>query len=209
MELGRETELIARARSGDRSALSDLLDGYHARLVRMVKLRLSARVRHRIDPADVVQDAWIEVVRRFDEWCAHEHVPFRVWVRLTTRQALGKAERHHLATDMRAPGREEHAFLGRTNVSAISMADAFVASATSPTQGAQRAELRTRVLAALEALDEIDREIVALRHYEGLSNEDAALELAIEPAAASKRFMRALLRLRPHLESLVDESAGT
>jgi len=87
-------------------------------------------------------------------------------------------------------------------MSAANAADRFVASATSPSQGAHREELRARVLAALEELDELDREIVALRHFEGLSNEEAAAELSIEPAAASKRFVRALLRLKPALEGL-------
>ena len=93
----------------------------------------------------------------------------------------------------------------RPSVSAASVADLFVESATSPTQAAQREELRARVLEALEELDEVDREIVALRHFEGLSNEDAAAELGIEPPAASKRFVRALVRLRPALQSLAPE----
>jgi RNA polymerase sigma-70 factor (ECF subfamily) len=90
----------------------------------------------------------------------------------------------------------------RDGITAIGAADAFVASATSPTQAVRREELRARVLAALDELDDIDREIVALRQLEGLSNKEAAAELAIEPAAASKRFMSALVRLRPMLQSL-------
>jgi RNA polymerase sigma-70 factor (ECF subfamily) len=206
MDAGREAELIARARRGDQPALSELFQSHHAHLVRMVTLRLAVDLQRRLDPVDVVQDAWLEVVQRFGDWRSREDVPFRVWLRLTTRQALAKAERRHLGTDKRSAKHEEQAYLSRTNVSAIGMADAFAASATSPTQRASRDELRAHVLAALESLDEIDREIVALRHFEELSNDDAAAELSIEPEAAKKRFARALVRLRPHLESLVPKS---
>jgi RNA polymerase sigma-70 factor, ECF subfamily len=209
MDTGSEAVLIARARRGDQQALSELFHAHHARLARLVRLRIGADLQRRLDPNDVVQDAWVEVLRRFGDWCAREDLPFHVWLRLTTRQALAKAERRHLGTDKRSSELEDRERFGRTSVSAAGMAEAFVASTTSPTQRAQREELRARVLSALEGLDEIDREIVALRQFEELSNEDAAAELSIEPAAASKRFARALLRLRPHLESLVPKPPGT
>jgi RNA polymerase sigma-70 factor (ECF subfamily) len=209
MDQDHEAELLALARLGNQPALSELFEPHHARLVRMVKLRLDARLQRRLDPADVVQEAWVEVVQRFSDWSARDAVPFRVWLRLTTRQTLARVERRHLGTEMRAQKREEREHLARTNVTATSMADALVASTTSPIQGAQREELRSRVLAALEELDETDREIVTLRHFEGLSNEDAAAELSIESAAASKRFTRALLRLRPLLDSLASRGEGT
>ncbi|MFO1009750.1 MAG: sigma-70 family RNA polymerase sigma factor [Planctomycetota bacterium] len=197
----RTDELLRRARGGDEAALSVLFELHHSRLVRLVELRLDARLRRRLDPADVVQEAWLEVARRFAEWSARGEPPFHVWVRLTTSQALAAAQRRHLATGARDAQREA-ALESRASMSAANAADRFVASATSPSQGAHREELRARVLAALEELDELDREIVALRHFEGLSNEEAAAELSIEPAAASKRFVRALLRLKPALEGL-------
>jgi len=208
MDESLEARWIESARLGDEQALSRLFEAHHARLMRMVELRLDARLRRRLDPADVVQEAWVEVLRRFGEWRTRDGLPFRVWLRLTTGQALVQAQRRHLGADRRSQRREEQGFASRSSVSAANAADAFMASATSPTQGAQREELRTLVLAALEELDEIDREIVALRHFEGLSNEDAAAELSIEPAAASKRYMRALLRLRPTLQALEPRNSG-
>lgn len=199
--------LVARARAGDARALSEVFELHQPRLVRMVELRLDAALRRRLDPTDVVQEAWLEVMRRFEEWCAQDALPLTVWLRLTTAQALAQAQRRHLGAHMRDAQRELAA-TSRASISAICVADAFLASQTSPTQAARREELRTRVLAALEDLDELDREIVALRHFEGLSNDEAALELAITPAAASKRFVRALVRLRPALEALASESAG-
>lgn len=202
------SQLEVRARVGDEEALSELFRAHHARLVRMIELRLDPGLRRRLDPADVVQEAWLEVVRRFPEWCAREAVPFHVWARFITRQALSQAQRRHLATSKRDALRDVAVPESHPSVSALSAADAFVVSATSPSQAASREELRTRVLAAFEDLDEIDREIVALRHFEGLSNDEAAAELAIDPSAASKRFLRALAHLRPVLESLAAESRG-
>jgi RNA polymerase sigma-70 factor (ECF subfamily) len=198
---------LARARLGDQSALSDLFETFRPRLVRMVTLRLDASLRRRLDPADVVQEAWLEVARRFPVWREKKEPPFHVWLRLVTGQTLAQAHRRHLAAHMRDALREVPSPESRPSVSAASAADAFVASATTPTQAVQREEVRARVLAALEDLDEVDREIVALRHFEGLSNEEAAAELAIEPAAASKRFTRALVRLRPALQTLAPGTA--
>lgn len=197
------TESLAlRARQGDREALTALFAAHHPRLVRLVELRLDASLRRRLDPADVVQEAWMEVARRFSQWCADADMPIHVWLRLITGQALATAQRRNLGAHMRDAMREVAAPETRASVSSANAADLFIASATSPTQAVQREELRARVLAALEDLDEMDREIVALRHFEGLSNEEAAAELAIEPAAASKRFVRALIRLRPVLQEL-------
>lgn len=193
-------ELVQRAQRGDEQALADLFRSFEPRLLRMVELRLDSRLRRRMDPADVVQDAWVEVVRRFDEWGRQEKIPLNVWVRLITGQALAAAQRRHLAAHMRDAFRD--ATQHRPQVSGSTMADAFMDSATSPSQAVAREELRQRVHDAIESLDEMDREIVAMRHFEGLSNEETAHELDIEPSAASMRFLRALMRLRPALQKL-------
>ena len=194
--------LVQRACSGDARALEELFRFYQPKLVRMIELRLDASLRRRLDPTDVVQESWLEVVRRFPAWSAEPSVPFHVWLRLTTAQSLAQMQRRNFAAHMRDVQREEALPDTRASVSALNVADAFVASATSPSQAARREEVRARVLAALEELGEIDSEIVALRQFEDLTNEEAAAELAITPEAASKRFVRALLRLRPALEAL-------
>jgi RNA polymerase sigma-70 factor (ECF subfamily) len=204
-----EDELLARARSGDAAALSELFQAHEPRLVRMVELRMDSALRRRLDPADVVQDALLEAANRFDEWRQQDALPFHVWLRLVTGQSLLQAQRRHLGAHMRDALREVELRSRGPTVSASNAADAFAASVTSPSQAAHREEVRLRVLAALEQLDELDREILALRHFEGLSNEEAAAELAIEPAAASKRFVRALLRLKPALQSLAPEGRGS
>jgi len=206
MEDPASEDLESRARRGDGTALAPLFETFRPRLVRMVTLRLDPSLKRRVDPADVLQEAWLEVARRFPRWVEEAKLPFHVWLRLVAGQTLAQVHRRHLAAHMRDALREAPSLESRVSVSTASAADAFVASATSPTQAVAREEVRTRVLAALEGLDDVDREILALRHFEGLSNEEAAAELSIEPAAASKRFTRALLRLKPALEGLAPGS---
>ncbi|MBL8863054.1 MAG: sigma-70 family RNA polymerase sigma factor [Planctomycetes bacterium] len=197
-----EARLIERASGGDAAARDELFRAHLPRLTRMVELRLDPSLRRRLDPADVVQDAWLEASRRFAEWRAQTALPFHVWLRLLTGQALLTVHRRHLGAHKRDALRERHLASGGPGVSATNVAEWFAASATSPSQAVLRSEVRARVLTALEELEELDREILSLRHFEGLTNEEAAAELAIEPAAASKRFVRALVRLRPALSAL-------
>jgi RNA polymerase sigma-70 factor (ECF subfamily) len=200
---------LTRVRAGDFAALSELVRCHQAGLERMVRLRLDPALRSRLDPTDVVQEALMEATRRLDEWRKEEQVPFQLWLRLLTAQALAQAHRRHLGA-LRRDAKQEIALVpDRPSVSSFGIADLLVASQTSPTEAVRREELRSTVLAALEELDVMDREILALRHFEGLSNEGAAAELGIEPAAASKRFVRALQRLRPALRSMGRGESGS
>lgn len=189
-------------RSGDRAALDELLAEAAPRLVRMIELRMDPAQGRRFEAADVVQEALLEATRRIDEWRAQERYPLQLWLRLLAAQSLHQFWRRHEGAEKRAMGRERELQPRREGARSRSMTDWLVASDTSPSQAFHRSEVRQRVLAALEELDELDREVLALRHFEQLSNEDAALELGIEPAAASKRFARALARLRPALADL-------
>jgi RNA polymerase sigma-70 factor (ECF subfamily) len=200
-------ELVARARAGETAALSDLLALHEPALRRMVELRFDPGLRDRLEPADVVQEALVQATRRFPEWCAQGTYPLHVWLRLLTSQCLVQARRRHLGAQMRDVQRET-ALAQSAGVSSANAVNLLIASQTSPTEAVRREETRARVLAAFEQLDPTDREILSLRHFEGLSNEDAALELGIEPAAASKRYVRALQRLRPALSAVADERSG-
>lgn len=196
------SDLPARVRAGDENALHEFFRELEPRLARMITLRLDPVLRRRLDPQDVLQEAWIEIARRVDEWRRQEALPLHVWMRLMTGQSLAQLQRRHLATHKRDALREVAWAESRPSISAAGVVDAFVASATSPSQAAARDELRERVRLALEELDEIDREILTLRHLEDLSNLEVATELGLDPKTASKRYARALLRLRPALVAL-------
>lgn len=196
------SDLLARVRSGDTDALHEFYRQHEPRLLRMIELRIDPALRRRLDPSDVLQEAWIEIARRAAEWRKQDTLPLQVWMRLITAQSLLQLQRRHLGTHMRDALREVPQPESRLSISAAGAADAFVASATSPSQAAAREEVRERVLEALEELDGLDREIITLRHVEELSNHEVAAELGLDPKTASKRYMRALTRMRPALVAL-------
>ena len=198
-----ETDLLRQAQAGDQQALATLFAHYRDRLRQMVRLRLDRRMAGRIDTSDVLQDAYLDVARRFPEYAAAPAVPFYLWLRALTGQRLIDLHRHHLGAEMRDAGREVSLFRGvLPTASSASLAQQLLAGLTSPTQAAIREELQLRLQEALNSMDPIDREVVVLRHFEELSNGEAAEVLGIEPPAASKRYIRAIRRLKGILDAV-------
>src|SRR5262245_5737902 len=198
-----EAHLLLRAKAGDQAALAELFARFRDRLRKMVRLRLDRRMLGRIDPSDVLQDAYLDVARRFGEYAAAPSVPFYLWLRALTGQRLIDLHRRHLGAQMRDAGQEVSLYRGALPAaSSASLAQHLLAGLTSPTQAAIRAEMQLRLQEAINALEPIDREVVVLRHFEELSNGEAAEVLGIEPAAASKRYIRAIRRLKAVLNAV-------
>jgi RNA polymerase sigma-70 factor (ECF subfamily) len=196
-------DLLRRARAGDAAALGALFAHYRDRLRRMVRLRLDRRVCGRLDPSDVLQEAYLDVARRFPEYAAAPPVPFYVWLRALTGQRLIDLHRQHLGAKMRDAGQEVALYRGALpQASSVSLAQQLLAGWTSPTQAAVRAEMQLQLQEALNGMDPIDREVVVLRHFEELSNVETAAVLGIEPSAASKRYLRAVRRLKAILDQV-------
>ncbi|HLJ97860.1 MAG TPA: sigma-70 family RNA polymerase sigma factor [Gemmataceae bacterium] len=189
--------LIERSRAGDPQALNELFTRHRERLCRMVEMRLDHRLHARIDASDVIQDAYVEVVERLEEYLRDPKLPFFLWLRLVVGERLLKLHRHHLGTQMRDAGREVALYRGALpQASSAALAAQLLGKHTSPTQAAIRAERLLRLQEALNTLDPIDREILALRHFEELTSAEAAQVLEIEEEAAAKRYVRALRRLK-------------
>jgi RNA polymerase sigma-70 factor (ECF subfamily) len=198
-----EAELLRQATAGNQQALATLFARYRDRLRKLVHLRLDRRLSGRIDPSDVLQDAYLDVARRFPEYAATPAVPFYLWLRALTGQRLVDLHRRHLGAQMRDAGQEVSLYRGALPAaSSVSLAQHLLAGLTSPTQAAVREEMRLRLQEALNSMDPIDREVVVLRHFEELSNAEAAEVLGIEPPAASKRYIRALRRLKAILDAV-------
>jgi RNA polymerase sigma-70 factor (ECF subfamily) len=194
-------ELMRRIEGGDASALTELYAHHRDRLKRMVKLRLDRRLQGRIDPSDVLQEASLDVVQRAREYVANPSMPAFLWLRWITGQKLAGLHRRHLGSRMRDVGMEvslHHG--GMPEANSVSLAAMLLGRLTSPTRAAQRAELRLQD--ALNAMDPLDREIITLRHFEELSNNETAEVLGISKTAASNRYVRALSRLRDMLAGL-------
>ena len=198
-----EDLLIDRAAAGDTAALAELFGRYRQRLRAMVRLRMDRRLQGRVDPSDVLQEAYLDVAQQLSSYLAKPEMPFYLWLRLTTGQRLMRLHRHHLGAAIRDAGREVSLHRGALpQASSVSLAAHLLGRMTSASKAVERVEIQLRLQAALNGMDEMDREIIALRHFEELSNAEAARVLGLEPSAASKRYIRALKRLQEILKSI-------
>jgi RNA polymerase sigma-70 factor (ECF subfamily) len=193
---GRARDLLDRLRGNDREALGELFELHRERLWRMLAVRMDRRLSSRVSADDVLQEAFFDVARRVGEHLADPAVPFYVWLRFLVLQRMQMVQRSHLGAQMRDASQEISLPQAGAWASAESMAGHFVSHLTSPSQAAIRRELQDRLRAALDGMDPIDREVLALRHFEELGNAETAQALGISPDAASKRHVRALVRLR-------------
>ena len=184
--------LLERIRIGQRGALDELFARHRAYLRQVVALRLNSRLRQRVDPSDVVQEAQLEAARRMAAYLAEPPMAFRLWLRQITYDRLVMLQRRHGAAARRSVQRE----VPLPERSSAQLAQQVHASGSTPSQHAVQGELARRVQQAVTSLADPDREIVLMRNFEGLSNQDVAAVLGLEPATASKRYGRALLRLR-------------
>ncbi len=157
----------------------------------------------RVDPDDVLQEAWLSAAQRVDSFLANESLSFFVWLRLIVGQTLVDLQRRHLGAQMRDAYRErsiDHAALSRTTC--VSLVAKLLGSFTSPSQAMTRDERAAQLRNAIDGMDAIDREVLALRHFEELTNSETAQVLGIQETAASNRYVRAVRRLKTILDSL-------
>jgi RNA polymerase sigma-70 factor (ECF subfamily) len=202
-DLSEHYDLLRQAKGGDQHALASPFTQYRARLKRMVRLRLDRRLSGRVDPSDVLQEAFLEVHQRFPEWAGNQELPFFLWLRLVTGQKLTDCHRHHLGTQMRDAGQEVSLYRGALpQASSASLAAHLLGKMTSVTQAAIRAEHKLIVQEALNSMDALDREVLVLRHLEHLTNDETALVLGVRKGTASQRYIRALKRLKEILSSI-------
>jgi RNA polymerase sigma-70 factor (ECF subfamily) len=206
-------DLLGRAAAGDDAALAALFHHYRKRLRQMVRLRLDRRLQGRVDPSDVVQEAYLDLTEQFPSYLERrEAMPFFLWLRLLTGQRLMRIHRQHLGVQARDAGREVSLHRGAMpQATSESLAARLLGRMTSASQAAVRAERQLKLQQALNGMDAIDREIIALRHFEELSNSEVAQVLDLSKAAASNRYVRAMTRLQAILErmpGLLDRPKG-
>ncbi len=195
--------LIDRAAKGDEAALAELFGRYRKRLRAMVRLRMDRRLQGRVDPSDVLQEAYLDVAQQLPSYHAKLEMPFYLWLRLTTGQRMMRLHRQHLGAGMRDAGREVSLHRGALpQASSVSLAAQLLGRVTSDSKAIERAEIQLQLQTALNGMDEMDREVIALRHFEELSNVEAAQVLGLETSAASKRYIRALKRLQEILKGI-------
>ena len=189
--------LLRRAERGDRQAVGELFTRHKDRLKRMLKLRLDRRLQGRIDPSDVLQEAYLSASRSLAEYLKNPTMPFFLWLRMIAGRRLHTLHKRHLGTRGRNAGREVALHHGAfPQASSASLAAQLLGRLTTPSVAAMRIELQMRVQEVLNSMEPLDREVLALRHFERLTNAETAAVLDISDTAASNRFVRALARLR-------------
>lgn len=188
-------QLLDLISAGDESATQLLFDRYRPRLRGMVAVHLDHRLRPRIDPSDVVQEAMAEAFEKLPEYNQQRAVSFYPWLRRIAWQRLVKLHRRHLKASRRSVEREDGAELQLPDDSVMQLANRFAASTTDPGQALVREEMRERVRTALDELSYTDREVLVLRYLEHLSIKEISETLEINQETAKKRHTRALERL--------------
>jgi len=193
--MNAETTALSRAkRTGDRRRIEQLLDEHRDYLRKVVRFRMDPRLARRVDVSDVVQETQMEALRRLDDFLKDPAVPVKLWLRKLACQQLIMEQRRHVVAAIRSVEREQ-----RPDRSSIEIARQLLAKNESPSRQASARETADRLHQVLESLREKDREIIELHLFEGLTSQESAVVLDIEPAAARKRFGRALARLRERM----------
>jgi RNA polymerase sigma-70 factor (ECF subfamily) len=190
--------LLERLGNGDAEAGDQLLCQHRDELWRQIDLRLDRRLRRRVDPSDVVQEVQLEALRRLPDYLQRCPMPFWLWLRKIAHERLIMAYRRHAVAGCRSIGRN----IALPVSSSAVLAPELMARGSSPSQALKRQELAARVRQAVADLSDADREMVLMRNFEQLTNQQAAAVLGIDPATASQRYGRALIRLRAILAGL-------
>jgi RNA polymerase sigma-70 factor (ECF subfamily) len=200
---GETDRLLQRVAEAGRPEWGALLEHHRQRLRRMVALRLDRRLQGRVDASDVIQEAFLEASLRLPEYLCQPPMPFFLWLRFLTGQKMLELQRHHLGAQMRDAGREVALYRGALpETSSAALAAHLLGHDTRPSEAAMRAEMKVRLQEALNSMDPLDREVLALRHFEQLSTAETAQVLNIKEGAAGKRYIRALKRLKEILLSM-------
>ena len=202
--------LLRSLRAGNRDALADLFDIYRGQLRCMIDLRLDPRLAGRMSCSDVIQETYIEALKRVEHFLDKPEMPFYLWLRMVASQRLIDVHREHFGAAMRDVQREVAMDGGASpSASSYSLAARLAGRGDSPSQAAVKNETLAQLEAALEQMDPLDREVLALRHFEELTNDEVARLLNLKKSAASNRYVRALKRLRELLGAGASDSADT
>jgi RNA polymerase sigma-70 factor (ECF subfamily) len=204
LENSSETnELLQRAAEGDPEGWGALLTRHEGRLRRLIAFRLDQRLQGRLDPSDVIQETALEAWQCLTDYLRQPTLPFFLWLRGIAGNKLRELHRHHLGTQMRDARREVSLYRGTLpETTSAALAAHLLGHQTRPSEAAIRAEVKLRLQEALNGMDPLDREVLALRHFEQLTPAETARVLGIKEKAAGMRYLRALKRLKEILTSL-------
>ncbi|HEY6563180.1 MAG TPA: sigma-70 family RNA polymerase sigma factor [Pirellulaceae bacterium] len=198
-------DLLEQYRRGDTEAANRLFARHRDTLRRMVEMRLDRKIQQRLDASDIVQDVLVDANRRLADYLQNPEMPFLLWLRTMTRDRIIDAHRRHRASGKRSVDREQPAvFHPGFDPSTRELVATIVDEELTPAAAATMHELQVRFEEAIDRLGEQDQEIILMRHFEHLSNQDIAEALDLTEPAASMRYLRAIRRLRALLSGDLD-----
>lgn len=199
--------LLDRAKDGDPEAANGLLERHRDVLRRMVEARLDERIKRRVDASDIVQDVLVDANRRLAEYLENPRMAFLPWLRHIAQDRMIDAHRRHRGSAKRSVDREQAITSSMPDRSTMDLAAQLRDSELTPATAATMQEMQKRFLSAMEELNDQDREIILMRHFEQLTNQETAESLGLTSPAASMRYMRAIQRLRKILGSLLEDES--
>ncbi|MGB1931085.1 MAG: sigma-70 family RNA polymerase sigma factor [Mariniblastus sp.] len=195
-------QLIANAKAGDHSAVNQLMDRHRNSLNHLVRMRLDKKVQNRVDVSDVVQDVLVEANRRLQRYLETPVMPFHLWLRQIAKDRIIDAHRRHRVSAKRSVDREQQLFApGGHDQSSIQLASLLGDSKITPAAAALQKELAKKIEHSISQLEERDSEIIIMRHYEHLTNQEISKILNLSEPAASMRYLRAIRRLRELMQT--------
>jgi RNA polymerase sigma-70 factor (ECF subfamily) len=203
-------ELLGKAKTGDGAAINQLMDRHRDSLRYLVQMRLDRKIQRRIDVSDVVQEVLVEANRRLMDFIENPSMSFRLWLRQIAKDRIIDAHRRHRGSARRSVDREQvivNPMPG--DVSSVQLASLLSDQQLTPAAQVLQKEMAERVEQAILKLEENDAEIILMRNYEHLTNQEVSQALSITEAAASMRYLRALRRLKAVLQSDSTDSAAS
>jgi RNA polymerase sigma-70 factor (ECF subfamily) len=195
-------DLLQRVKEGDQQALAELFSLHRDRLWRIINFRLDSRLLGRVDADDILQEAYLDAAQRINHYLDDSTHTFFIWLRLIANQTLIDVHRRHLGAQMRDASRDMSIHAHYAQATSMSIASQLLGNFTSPSQVAMRDETAVQLDQAIDSMEPIDREVLALRHFEELTNSEVAEVLGIQQKAASIRYVRALKRLKDVVSQL-------
>jgi len=195
-----ETQVLLKqveAEGATAGAAERLWERHREPLRRLIGARLDPVLARRLDASDVVQEVLLKANLRLSDYLRKPTIPFQLWLRQIARDHIIDEHRRHRLAARRTLDRERPlALAGLADRSSIELAAQLRDPNLTPAASALRLELERRFREALAQLDETDREVLLMRHFEQLSNSEVARILGVSEAAAGMRHLRALRRLR-------------
>lgn len=190
--------LLQQARGGSEAALGQLLESYSPYLTLLARVQIGRRLQGKVDPADLVQETFLEAHRQFGQFRGATEGELVAWLRRILAGQFALLLRRYLGTKGRDITLERELAFQMDQSSQI-LDGGLLASYSTPSQHAARREQAVLLAEALAKLPEDYREVIILRHLEGLAFAEVAQRMERSEDSVQKLWVRALGSLRRSL----------